>query len=163
MRTKQLVFIVIGISMLLGCSNTDRQLPKGVFHKDVVWLPDGGYEYSEAFAQGFHEVGHFDLDGYQIAQGDDVVLQSIGQRLKQSPQLKVYIDGYTCELGGVAYNVALGYKRAKEVARYLIAQGAQPSQLILLSYGKEKPVDSGHSEQARQKNRRVEVNLVLLS
>lgn len=103
---------------------------------------------------------YFSLDGYGLQGQDTTELDRIAQTLKQDKDKKCYIDGYTCELGGVEYNVGLGYKRARAVSAYLIDKGVFKSQLMLLSYGKEKPLDPGHTESSRKKNRRVEVSFV---
>ena len=52
---------------------------------------------------------------------------------------------------------AMGERRAKAVQRYLVLQGVSPAQLELVSYGKERPVATGHDEQSWAQNRRVEL------
>ncbi|MGE8177865.1 OmpA family protein, partial [Pseudomonas fluorescens] len=64
---------------------------------------------------------------------------------------------YTDERGTREYNMALGERRAKAVQRYLVLQGVSPAQAELVSYGKERPVATGHDEQSWAQNRRVEL------
>ncbi|MDX4007538.1 OmpA family protein [Pseudomonas aeruginosa] len=76
--------------------------------------------------------------------------------LKGSGQ-RVVLEGHTDERGTREYNMALGERRAKAVQRYLVLQGVSPAQLELVSYGKERPVATGHDEQSWAQNRRVEL------
>jgi peptidoglycan-associated lipoprotein len=66
------------------------------------------------------------------------------------------IEGHCDERGTVEYNLALGDKRAKAAKDYLISLGVNPAQISTISYGKERPFDSGHSEEAWARNRRAE-------
>ena len=146
-------------AMLGGCaSRVDTVLkPHPV---PVKRYTEGSAKYSEDFASHYVAVLHFSLDGHALDEQDASDLKRIAKQLQDNPDLRVYVDGYTCELGGSEYNMALGYKRAQTVSDYLIKEGAGPDQLVLLSYGKEKPVDQRHLEDAWKKNRRVEVHLV---
>jgi len=68
---------------------------------------------------------------------------------------RIRLEGYTDQRGSREYNVALGWRRAKSVEKRMQRLGVQPEQLVVMSYGKERPVASGSSENAWQKNRRV--------
>ncbi|HBC71235.1 MAG TPA: peptidoglycan-associated lipoprotein, partial [Coxiellaceae bacterium] len=65
------------------------------------------------------------------------------------------LEGHADERGSREYNIALGWKRAKAVAAALKQQGAGNAQIVMMSYGKEKPVALGHDESAYSQNRRV--------
>lgn len=80
--------------------------------------------------------------------------------LSKNPNLRVQLSGHTDERGTREYNLALGERRANAVARYLVTNGVNPSQISVVSYGKEKPVDDGSNEEAWSKNRRVELDYV---
>lgn len=69
----------------------------------------------------------------------------------------VTVEGHCDERGTTDYNLALGQKRADAVRGYLTAQGVPSSQVRVVSYGEERPVDKGHSESAWARNRRAEV------
>ena len=66
------------------------------------------------------------------------------------------IEGHCDERGTVEYNLALGEKRARAARDYLVSLGTPASRLGIISYGKERPVDPGHSESAWAENRRAE-------
>ena len=67
---------------------------------------------------------------------------------------KLAIEGNCDERGTVEYNLALGQKRADEAAKYLADLGVAKERIKTISYGKERPLDPGHNEEAWAKNRR---------
>lgn len=89
-------------------------------------------------------------------------LQPIGARLKAERELRVALTGHTDHLGSSEYNLALGQKRVDVVVRELIALGAWSRQIVQrTSYGNELGgEDDCRSEECRQADRRVELQLV---
>jgi outer membrane protein OmpA-like peptidoglycan-associated protein len=68
------------------------------------------------------------------------------------------ISGFTDTVGTDKYNLALGRRRAEAVQTYMVGQCSVPIfRVQVVSFGKDKPVDEDNSEDARAKNRRVEV------
>jgi peptidoglycan-associated lipoprotein len=112
---------------------------------------------SETLGKGYIlDPVHFEFDKYDIRTADRPILAAHAEWLKKHPDVKVMIEGHCDERGTVEYNLALGDKRATTVRRYLIDLGTDPNRLSWVSYGKERPVDPGHSEDAWFKNRRAE-------
>jgi peptidoglycan-associated lipoprotein len=68
---------------------------------------------------------------------------------------RVILEGHCDERGSVEYNLALGEQRAKAVYDHLVGLGVPAAQLQTSSLGKERPLDSAHTEEAFAKNRRV--------
>jgi len=81
-------------------------------------------------------------------------LQSNAEWIK-SNSASVQVEGHTDERGSVEYNFALGERRAKAVRAYLVSLGVSASRLSVISYGEEKPLVSGDSEQSYARNRRA--------
>ncbi len=77
--------------------------------------------------------------------------------LKANPSRRVRLEGHADERGTREYNLALGERRSQAVERYLQVQGVAASQLEIISYGEEMPVEAGATEAAYSKNRRVEM------
>ena len=75
--------------------------------------------------------------------------------LKKYPDVSVIIEGHTNERGSRENNIALGDRRSGAVKSFLIKEGVDRERLIAVSFGKERPVDTGRTEKARAKNRRV--------
>ena len=76
--------------------------------------------------------------------------------LKSHSRAHVLLAGHTDERGSREYNIALGERRANEVAEILRMSGVEHSQYRVVSYGKERPANYGHDEQSHRQNRRVE-------
>jgi peptidoglycan-associated lipoprotein len=72
----------------------------------------------------------------------------------KNPSVKIQIEGHCDERGTVEYNLALGERRANSAKRYLSSLGLTVNRVSTISYGKEKPLDPGHNEEAWAKNRR---------
>jgi peptidoglycan-associated lipoprotein len=75
--------------------------------------------------------------------------------------MKIQIEGHCDERGTVEYNLALGERRANSTKKFLISLGIAGDRLSAISYGKERPLDPGHNEEAWTKNRRA--HTVILS
>ena len=99
----------------------------------------------------------FDINTNKLNEAYKGELIAFAAYLNKNKNAKVHVDGYTCELGSAEYNVALGQRRAQAVANFLESKGVSESQIVLVSYGKERPADPSHNELAWMKNRRVEV------
>ncbi len=99
---------------------------------------------------------YFDFDRYDLTAAALDVLAEKAQWLADNPQSTVFLLGHTDERGTVEYNLALGERRALSVKAFLTNVGVAPERLTTVSYGEEMPADSGQTEQAWVKNRRVE-------
>ena len=75
--------------------------------------------------------------------------------MKKHKGLKVSVEGHCDERGTRDYNLALGERRANAAKDYLISLGVSASRIKTVSYGKERPVALGHSENAWSQNRRA--------
>ncbi|NVO00889.1 MAG: peptidoglycan-associated lipoprotein Pal [Geobacteraceae bacterium] len=103
---------------------------------------------------------YFDFDSYILRQPDRDTLYKNAEYLLKKYKGKVKLEGHCDERGSDEYNLALGENRAKAALNYLVTLGVPSDQLSVVSYGKEKPVDNGHTEEAWAKNRRVEFTVV---
>jgi peptidoglycan-associated lipoprotein len=106
---------------------------------------------------GVAQIIYFDYDSYAIKPEFQSVLEAHARFLRADATRRANLEGHTDERGGREYNLALGQKRAEAVRRALAALGVPDNQMEAVSYGKEKPADTGASEAAFAKNRRVEI------
>jgi peptidoglycan-associated lipoprotein len=97
---------------------------------------------------------YFEFDQYILSDSGKQVLDKKAKWLKDFPSAKAQIEGHCDERGSAEYNLALGQKRADAVMQYLVSLGINSNRLSTISYGKEKPLDPGHTEDAWAKNRR---------
>jgi len=73
------------------------------------------------------------------------------------PQQRIMIEGNTDERGGAEYNLALGQRRADAVRRMMTLMGVSDGQVEVISFGKEKPKATGHTEADYAENRRADI------
>jgi peptidoglycan-associated lipoprotein len=123
------------------------------FEKTLVAKKEPGIA-GEVFESKMLKDIHFDFDKYDIRPGDAEVLKENASLLMKNPGVKIQIEGHCDERGTVEYNLALGERRANSAKRYLISLGLTGDRISTISYGKEKPLDPGHNEEAWAKNRR---------
>jgi peptidoglycan-associated lipoprotein len=98
---------------------------------------------------------YFAFDNATIAGDYEEMLAAHAAYLSKNPALEVTIEGHADERGTPEYNIALGERRANAVAKYLQALGVQADQISIVSYGEEKPLLLGQSEDVYAKNRRA--------
>lgn len=97
----------------------------------------------------------FELDSASLNTEAQQVLDSQSSWLLTYPNVTVTIEGHTDERGTNDYNLALGDRRAIAVKDYVVALGVQPSRILTISYGEERPVDPAHDDVAWALNRRA--------
>lgn len=98
----------------------------------------------------------FAFDDYTLSGKAKVNLEKIASWMPKNPTAKIQIEGHACEIGTNEYNIALGERRANSGKKYLEGLGVSPARISTISYGEERPLDPGHTEEARAKNRRDE-------
>jgi peptidoglycan-associated lipoprotein len=154
--TKRLLVLVLASTIAVSaCSSkkpaaeTDNNLPSAA-NADMNSMGDS----DSGKAMGLQTI-HFGYDAYTVSPETKSTLNSNAAILKDKSSLKVQIEGHCDQRGGVEYNVALGEKRANSVKKYLAGQGISDDRIAVISFGKEKPVDNGTSEEAYAKNRRA--------
>ncbi|UCD62612.1 MAG: peptidoglycan-associated lipoprotein Pal [Candidatus Zixiibacteriota bacterium] len=103
---------------------------------------------------------YFDFDKYNLRDDAKASLDHNFGLLQEFPDVIVKIEGHCDERGTVEYNLSLGEKRAKSSMDYLVSLGIDPGRISIISYGKERPVDQGHNEEAWAKNRRSEFKII---
>ncbi|PON18539.1 peptidoglycan-associated lipoprotein [Candidatus Entotheonella serta] len=103
----------------------------------------------------------FDYNSFALSEEAKQLLEQKAQWMAQHPGVSVQIEGHCDERGTVAYNLALGERRANAVRQYMTALGIGDDRMTTISYGEEFPVDPGHHEEAWARNRRA--HFVLLN
>lgn len=164
---KILAIAVAGTLALTGCQSNIKRKPSNVavapLATDYAPNYDGGDLVNNAdavttAAQNLQGVVHFAFDSSALdstAQG--ILMQHVGF-LQQNPSAKVLVAGHTDERGSREYNMALGERRAAAVREFLSANGVDNASIEIMSYGEERPVATGASEDAYAQNRRAELS-----
>ncbi len=84
-------------------------------------------------------------------------LDKLASFLKQFPQRKLLVEGYTDGVGGDAYNNELSERRAESIRDALVQRGVDTTRIVTKGYGKAYPVGDNANPEGRAMNRRVEV------
>lgn len=99
---------------------------------------------------------HFDYDSDQLSQQEQATLDQAATWILSHPNLIIQIEGHCDERGTSEYNINLGQRRADRVREFLIGRGVNPTLLTSVSYGEERPIDPGQTEEAYYQNRRAQ-------
>ena len=101
------------------------------------------------------KVVHFPYDSDRLDEAAREALKANADYLRAHAELKIQVAGNCDQRGTVAYNLALGQRRAAAVRSYYRALGVDPSRVATLSYGKEKTICAEESESCWERNRRA--------
>lgn len=171
LRARRIVPALLSLLLLAGCgARSSVRDPDPVYdlaagarvrQSDEGPVPGGAYGPGDlASAAGAtipeQRVIYFALDSDEVLPEYQPVLKAHAAYLAAQPRRSVTLAGHADERGSPEYNVALGERRAKAVQRILELQGVGAEQLVVVSYGEEKPAVLGHDEAAWSRNRRVE-------
>lgn len=96
----------------------------------------------------------FDFDQYNIRADQRGTVEALAAWLDTNGGATLTLEGHADERGTREYNLALGERRANAVRDYLIALGANPGRLSVVSFGEERPAVLGSTESAWAQNRR---------
>ncbi len=99
----------------------------------------------------------FEFDKSDLSQDALDDLDAHAKFLAADRNAKVRLEGHADERGTRAYNLALGERRSNAVARYLVIQGVNRSQIETVSYGEERPLSLVRDDSGWSRNRRVEL------
>ena len=162
-RLALIVMIAVGLFLTSACSSakktTTNQAPPVTKSepKPVVVTPEPAPpKETQTVAPLKLENVYFDYDKSDLRQETRDILANHARALKQRPEAIITIEGHCDERGTIEYNLALGEKRAKAVKDYLASLGVDRARLSTISFGKERPLDTRHSEMAWSKNRRAQ-------
>ncbi|MBF0236238.1 MAG: OmpA family protein [SAR324 cluster bacterium] len=102
---------------------------------------------------------YFNVNEFKIEKMDIKSQFTNHDWIKAHPEIVLQIEGHADERGTAEYNHVLGEKRAKSVFTELEAAGIAPRQMRIISYGENKPVNTGRGESSWKLNRRVEIRV----
>jgi OOP family OmpA-OmpF porin len=102
----------------------------------------------------------FGSDTAYIEPASAGVLELVAQRLRENPEIRVRIEGYTDELASEEHNLELSQERAEAVKRILVGFGIAADRLDTVGYGEANPIASNATPEGRALNRRVELDVI---
>ena len=165
MQTKfgHLMAGLAGLCLLLlsACSSTPETPPPPPAGPGGPGGPGGGGAAIGAvvpgsqqdLAQSAGDRVYFEFDRSDINPEAQQILQRQAEWLQHYPNVTVTIEGHCDERGTREYNLALGERRANAAKQVLVAAGIPYSRISTISYGKDRPVVPGSTEEAWAQNR----------
>jgi len=144
---KFLVIILAGVA-LTACATAKKDT--GKMQGDVYT----GTDTVEYLATGVKDRVFFATNKSVLTTASRDTLRKQAAFMRKKKDLTFSIEGHADERGTREYNLALGERRANAVKDYLMTYGISSSRLSVISYGKERPVNSGSNPLAWSQNRR---------
>ena len=145
---KRLLVIVLAGLALTACATSKKQ--SGMMQGDVYT----GTDTVEYLASGVKDRVFFATNKSTLTTASRDTLRKQAAFMRKKKDLTFTIEGHADERGTREYNLALGERRANAVKDYLMTYGISGSRLNVISYGKERPVNSGSNPLAWSQNRR---------
>lgn len=102
----------------------------------------------------------FGSDTAYIEPASAGVLELVAQQLREHPDIRVRIEGYTDERASEQHNQELSVERAESVKRILVGFGVGPERLDVVGFGESRPIASNVTPEGRALNRRVELDVI---
>ena len=144
------VVLVVFASLVLAACATQKKADTGLMQGDVYT----GTETVEYLATGVKDRVFFATNKSTLTTASRDTLRKQAAWMRKKKDLKFSIEGHADERGTREYNLALGERRANAVKDYLMTYGISGGRLSVISYGKERPVNSGSNPLAWSQNRR---------
>ena len=145
-------FLVIMLALLVSACATQQKTAKieGQMQGDVYT----GTDTVKYLADGVPDRVFFATNESVLTTKSRDTLRKQAAWLRKNSDINVVLEGHADERGTREYNLALGERRANAAKDYLMTYGISSDRISVLSYGKERPVDSGSNPLSWSKNRR---------
>jgi len=99
---------------------------------------------------------HFAFDSDKLTDEAKAILERNAEKIKANPGGQLTIEGHTCWIGPRKYNKYLGLRRVIAAKKYLMSLGVNADDVVLISYGEEKPAGDNRTRAGREMNRRAD-------
>ena len=142
--------VVLACLVLSACATQKVSTPAGQMQGDVYT----GTDTVEYLADGVPDRVFFATNESILTTRSRDTLRKQAGWLRENSDVNVVLEGHADERGTREYNLALGERRANAAKDYLMTYGISSNRISVISYGKERPVDSGSNPLAWSKNRR---------
>ena len=166
---KKLSLVLIALFMVASCksltSRKDGATDGGGVRSETT--ANGGSENMDGSPMNMSATGSdsgtieglktvfFDYDKSTLTPSEKEKLMGNVEWLKKNSSVKMSIEGHCDQRGSNEYNLSLGERRANSIKQMLVSAGIPAARLTTVSFGEEKPLVQGDSEEAMAKNRRA--------
>lgn len=155
--------LIVGSNVVKSKNDSVATNQEGETNKAASNRPEvvGRKPVKEAESQPAIERIYFSFDSSDLSkEARDTLVRNEQILANMQKNVRLRIEGNCDQRGSAEYNLALGERRAKAAANYLINMGVNPEMLSTISYGKERPAVQGNDENSWSKNRRDEFVVV---
>ena len=142
-------FLILAASLVLSACAVQKKSANQM-QSDVYT----GKDSVEYLASGVPDRVFFATNETVLTTASRETLRKQAAWLRKNSKITIVLEGHADERGTREYNLALGERRANSAKDYLMTYGISSNRISVLSYGKERPVDSGSNPLAWSKNRR---------
>ena len=147
---KNAFLILVASLILTACATKTTKTTTSQTQGDVYT----GTDSIEYLASGVKDRVFFATNEIVLTTASRETLRKQAEWLRKNSTLNVVLEGHADERGTREYNLALGERRADSAKDYLMTYGISSNRISVISYGKERPVDSGSTPLSWSKNRR---------
>ena len=147
-KLNKIIVVLLASVALTACATQVKK--SGMMQSDVYT----GTDTVEYLATGVKDRVFFATNKSTLTTASRDTLRKQAAFMRKKKDLKFTIEGHADERGTREYNLALGERRANAVKDYLMTYGISGNRLSVISYGKERPVNSGSNPLAWSQNRR---------
>ncbi len=145
---KKLVLVALASLALTACATSKKSTSQ--MQGDVYT----GSDTVEYLASGVKDRVFFATNKSTLTTASRDTLRKQAAWMRKQKDVSVVVEGHADERGTREYNLALGERRANAVKDYLMTYGISGNRISVISYGKERPVNSGSTPLAWSQNRR---------
>ena len=103
---------------------------------------------------------HFEFNKSRLMLDSQTILDKVAESLSNEPDVSIIIMGHTDSVGSDSYNLTLSQQRAQSVVNYLSTKGISRSRQQAKGYGESRPVADNNTDEGRERNRRVELQVI---
>lgn len=161
---KSFAILAVVIGFMSGCSsNQTVEEPETTMEPDTsmdsgMGVDQSGVDMGDSMdaIDNVAKTFYFEFDSAVLKPEGRAALIAHAENIRNT-SASVRLEGHADERGSREYNMALGERRANSVRDFLVLQGVSSGAIETVSYGEERPAQSGSSEYAWSQNRRVEL------
>ena len=150
---RNILLIIMAAFILSACAaKTTKKIETQT--TQITWDTYSGDETVKYLATGVPDRVFFATNKSVLTTASRDTLRKQAAWLRENKSINVTVEGHCDERGTREYNLALGERRANAAKDYLMTYGISSNRISIISYGKERPVNSGSGPLAWSQNRR---------